>query len=155
MLIKPEFSVCALFTGLYTPFQEAINKFDMSCYLKWNVSNANWDRSCCPLTHGSDLTAPDSNTLIIFALSLRCKGGEVDATEMLVYPFNPERDQLQDFHFLWIKSQGGEQEGAGSLCKKSFRQWRGRDTSPLSESWYELNPFTVYIFTSTALLSTQ
>lgn len=155
MLIKPEFSVCALFTGLYTPFQEAINKFDMSCYLKWNVSNANWDRSCCPLTHGSDLTAPDSNTLIIFALSLRCKGGEVDATEMLVYPFNPRARPTSGLSFFMDQVSRGRAGRSGVTLQEVISTMARKGYEPLSESWYELNPFTVYIFTSTALLSTQ
>ncbi len=67
-------------------------------------------------------------------------------------PFDPKCDQLQTF-WLCIKSKEAGRSRFGLQEVTATR--RGKRYKLLSESWYWLNPFTIYIFTSTSSLSTQ
>lgn len=137
-------------------------KFDRSCYSKWNASNAQWDRSCCLLARDSDPTVPKwqqsddicivshcfviGKEMCLNSLTLRWTLTMVDHH----LPFVLNTSNSGTFSFCG----SGPQSRPGSLSKTSFQQ-RGEGYQLLSESWYRLNPFTIYIFASTSILSTR
>lgn len=127
----------------------------MSSYSKWNVSGACRNESFCLLTTESDQTAAKYS---LFMGANDCKSGDrVDATPSHQRGVWTWCSQL---HNLWLVFRDWVSRGEwGHSARSHFSDGgvgRGKKRyKQLSESWYRLNPFTIYIFTYTSLLAAQ
>lgn len=149
-------SVCVcLFIGLCTAFQAAMqHAYQIWWALMWNES---YQLPTGMKGLACYLVTPTASKYSLF-VSLFVKwgklGSQVDATKLLICLWNPVLPTSLPA-VLMDQVSRGEQEGAGSICEKSFQQVGEKRYKPLSESWYWLNPLTVYTFTSASLSATQ
>lgn len=125
----------------------------MSSYSKWNVSKVHWDEKLLPVNSWIRLNSSKIHFSFFFCVAIlkgkqrSCKlGGPVN-------PVLPASDLLA----VMDQVLRGEQDGQ-SLRSHFSKGWKKKEKKRykrLLGSWYWLNPFAIYIFTSTSLLATQ
>lgn len=134
----------------------------MSSCSKWNVSGSCQDESFCLLAPRFDQMAAKILVMYVEVLG--------PATHSVNKAIKTDADTLSNQFAIWtwcspphtlVVFRGWVSRGERSVCEKSFQPGGvgvfvgGERYKLLSESWYQLNPFTIYIFTSTSLLAAQ
>lgn len=134
----------------------------MSSCSKWNVSGSCQDESFCLFAPRFDQMAAKILVVYVDVLGRRripwMKPLKQTLHRAINVPFEPECSPRHMLVVFRTESQGesevslrGVISARGCCCVFVG----GERYKPLSESWYQLNPFTIYIFTSTSLLASQ
>ena len=117
--------------------------------------NARRDGICCLLSHDSDRNCTKKAMLWLYLhCSLQCKGRERDWPG--VSPLTTKLQTLKLLVSIDRVSDWEQEQAAGSLCKKSFSTREGRGIRAAFRELIQTKSLhTVYIFTSSSLLSSQ